>query len=266
MLTAMLISVLLGSNASGKTMIRRQPGMIASIAGYQGPLIADAPGVRAHGTWNGVSLMDSQGNVWATNGTVPQVAKNGKTPSGAGPFSDANYYTLGSGSDVLDFAGDFWGCIVFKLGASLPAGWTVLFDNGISGAGNGGYVIQFDGSGAGTFRFSHYNSSGGTAYGQTANAALVGQINVGCFGRIGNSPYAKLNLGATADATAGAFSVGTAFTAYLGRYNSTGLSFGGTVLEMIFVNASPGADSAAADALWAGVANRVKTRAGITAW
>lgn len=222
----------------------------------------------SHAYFDGAGIRDTKGVAWSTQGTPTQVARVGRVPPGAVCSDSAYYYLAGSpsGSDVLDFAGDFWGCVIFKLGGSLPTSWTVLFDNGISGVGNGGYVVQFDGTGAGTLRFAHYNAGNGTAYGQTANAAVTSQVNVACFGRIGNTPYAKLNLGAIANASTGAFSVGSAFQAYLGRYNSTGLAFGGTLIETIFVPASPGSDSDAADALFTSVINGVHSKLGITAW
>src|SRR5574340_1492774 len=85
----------------------------AMLLAQRQPLIPDDAGTVSHVVFNGSSLVDRFGNSWTQNGTVPQVARSGRTPAGAGPFSDANYYSLGTGSDVLDFAGDFSACIVF---------------------------------------------------------------------------------------------------------------------------------------------------------
>ena len=105
----------------------------------------------AHVYFNGSQLVDKYGNAWTQNGTVPQVARRGRIPAGAGAFSDANYYSLGTGNDVLDFAGDFSACIVFTA-TDVAAPVKVLFSNGASSVA--GYYLQQAAGGAGTIAFS----------------------------------------------------------------------------------------------------------------
>lgn len=262
----LIVATLLASNGTGKTMVRQQPGRLVSTR-PAGPLIADVVNSVAHVTWNGSALVDSHGNSWSMSGAVPQIARSGLVPPAGGPFSDSNYYTLGTGADVLDFGGNFWACAIFNIGASFPPAWTLLFTNGAAGASGGGYVIQFDGSGTGAISLRHYDVGGGAYYAQTANAVVRNAVNVACFGRIGTQPYAQLNAGSIAATTNGTFAAGTGYQAILGRYSSAGLAFGqGSVIEMLFVNASPGADQAAATALFTSVINRVHSKLGITAW
>ena len=98
------------------------PGWLkAPPAWRKDPLFSDDANTVAHLYWRNGGLFDSKSNSWSMNGTVPQVASSGKVPPGAGPFSDANFYSLGAGNDVLDFASDFYGVIVWQP-ASISVG------------------------------------------------------------------------------------------------------------------------------------------------
>jgi hypothetical protein len=223
-----------------------------SLAAGIGPLIAEDAGTVSHVWFRSGALVDTKSNTWTQNGTVPQVARQGRTPAGAGPFSDVNYYSLGSGSDVLDFTGDFSIALVFA--ASSFATNPVLFANGI--AGTAGYALQISG-GAGRINF--YN--GATTSPVTGiTAPSTSTLNVLCVGRTTNTGNAKLNLEALASATSGTKNNGTTLSAKLGRYEAAGSSFGGTLYEAWFSTTTP------SDALFISIMNRVKSKAGITAW
>lgn len=216
------------------------------------PLIADDAGTAAHVWWRNGRLYDVKGNTWTTNGTVPMVARSGKTPAGAGSFSDANYYSLGAGNDALDFAGDCTIVCVFLAPASV-ANQPVFFANG-------------DGSAA-TGYFGHLNATGNLRFGYapslalaTANAQVAGAVNVACIGYGGGQTRAKLNLGAMASSTVAHWAAATTVAAQLGRYTSATFAFGSTIYELW------ASSTAMTDALATSIANRVKSKAGITAW
>jgi hypothetical protein len=220
-----------------------------------GPLIADDAGTVAHVRWNGSALVDSFGNSWTQNGTVPQVARSGRTPAGAGAFSDANYYSLGTGNDVLDFAGNFSGCVVSSItsGANSPA----LLSNGAFNTA--GYYVQHGGATGADVRITFNAAASNSPVADAAGTAL-NQINCICFGRAGTTGYLKANLRTLVTATAGTMTAATATQARIGRYTDAGFAVAGTIYEVWLSTTTP------TDALFISIMNRVRSRAGVTAW
>jgi hypothetical protein len=114
-----------------------------------GPCLPDDAGTVMHcyvpsggGKW--LCPINTGGTAWTENGTVPKVADAryswpaGATKAdaeGAGPFSDANYLRLGTGADILDFAGDFSCCSAFGYPANLANAPIVLSNGTWNGAG-----------------------------------------------------------------------------------------------------------------------------------
>jgi hypothetical protein len=140
-LAPLLLSLAL---AQGLTPLR--PGQVASggkvLASFPlattGALISDSdPNIVAHVYWNGTQLVDTKGNSWTQNGTVPQVTANPFTTTryGAGPFSDANTYQLGTGVDVLDLNGDMTVCVVYT--DTVATGTTHVSNGDYGGSGSG---------------------------------------------------------------------------------------------------------------------------------
>lgn len=246
---SLLVSLLISSNASGKTLVRCQPGTLVPMAVYSGPLIADDVNTVCHATFNGTAIQDSKGCAWTMQGTVPQVSRSGKTPPGAGPFSASNYYYLGSGNDALDFAGDFSICVVH----TPTAGANYLVSDGAYNVS--GYYLQVTTSSA------TFNMSGGAGVNASVfpSTQVVG-VNVLCVGRSGNTAYAKSNLGATLNAAISSYAPATATIARIGTASAGANPFAGTIYELWF------STTAASDAVFTAIANRVKLRAGITAW
>ena len=222
------------------------------LSGVGGPLIADDAGTVAHVVWNGVGIADRFGNSWTQNGTVPQVARAGRTPAGSGPFSDVNYYSLGAGNDVLDFAGDF--TIALVLSDTNNVG--VPMSNGT--AATNGYFVRTS-----SLRPELVVSNGATT-GSASNVGtgLNGSPSVFCCGRTGNLLVSMTNLSTlnTSPAVAGAITPATATTAKIGRYAAAGLPYTGTVYEAWFSTTTP------TEALFNAIQVRVKSKAGITAW
>lgn len=230
----------------GKALVLRHPGSTgaSAMSGYIeitcevesrllpfGPLIPDAlfPSV-AHVWWNEGALSDTKGNAWTQNGTVPQVPRSGTIPAGAGPFNDVNYYSLGSGSDALDFAGDYSACFVFIPSASATS--RILLRNGASAVA--GYSLQLISSGA--FQLLNFRAGANDAA-STANASVASGVNVGCGGISGSTMMAKLNFGAVATSATGGRVAGTAQVAQLG--DVTGAGFDGVILEAWFSSTAP---------------------------
>lgn len=254
MIAHVLIALVVSSNASGKTLVRQQQGTLVPMVGYSGPLIADDPNTVAHVTWNGSALADSKGNAWAMTGTVPQVAKNGKTPPAAGAYSDSNFYGLGTGNDVLDFTGNFTFCAVLKI--TNTGGPVVPFINAASGTD--GYWLQV---GTGATDTQAVFASGGNKAATAAAPVINGAINVVCMGRSGTTGYIKSNLGATVSVINVGLTAATSNIAKIGKFESAGSSFStGYTVELWWTTTTY------TDALAIAVMQRVKNRTGTVAW
>lgn len=214
------------------------------------PLLADDANTVVKVVWRNGALVDLRGNAWTQQGTVPQVSRTATTPAGAGPFTSTDYYSLGTGSDVLDFAGDFSICFVFAFtgvtGELLANGADLVSGYRVHALPTG---LMFDTNGTST-----------RVRTITANAPISGAVNVGCAGRAGSTQAAKLNLG-TYTVTAGAQNTpGTSWIAQIGRYTNGTLAFPGTIFEAWISTTTP------SDAICTAAAQRVKQRLGITAW
>ena len=253
MFAHLIVAALLASNSTGKTLVRVQQGTTVPQVMPIGPLILDDANTVCHATWNGYTVVD-QRCAWAMAGTVPQVAKLGKVPAGAGAFADANNYTVGSGSDVMDFAGDFSLCVVYSVTAYANS--PVLVSDGAANAA--GYYLQQGSSGTVNLVT---NSSGANSSGATVNTASLSTVNVACAGRSGTTQHVKLNLGTIASKAAATITAGTSQVLKMGRYDGTGSGLtAGTIYE-VWASSTP-----ASDALFTAVQQRVKTRLSITAW
>ena len=197
-----------------------------------GALITEDANTVAHVYWNGTALVDTKGNAWAMAGTVPQVTANPFTTTryGAGPFSAANYYSLGTGTDVLDITGDMTGCIVTRL-PDTGSGYKALLLNGSLGSSSG-WAVEMT-SDTGYFKFSTYGAATSTT-GSTSNpVASTGKVVlVGCFGRNGDNQYAKANLTGTVT------NAGTKQVAGSGIVANIGGLFDGTMYE-VYITTSP---------------------------
>jgi hypothetical protein len=167
--------------------------------------------------------VDTKGNAWTQNGTVPQAAPVGAVPPGAGPFSDANYYSLGTGNDVLDFAGDFTITIVFRSGSTTSGNQIA---NGAAYGGVGYAMLE----GGGHITGWYVNTQ---LLPNTGVAKTPGNIYVSSFGISGTAFRGLENLGTARSGTA-TVSPATAATAKIGRYESAGAAFDGTILEVRF--------------------------------
>lgn len=216
-----------------------------------GPVIEDDSGVLAHVTWNGTALVDSvSGNSWTQNGTVPQVTTSPLYPSGfsgsaragAGPYTAANYYQLGTGSDVLDVT-TFSFCIVYNTNVDTSGG--VLASDGQSNTS--GWYLQQNGSGQIVFRMCKSGSCGAA----TGTLITIGGIGVVCAGYDTSTVYVKNNLEAIVTT---AFSGGVSNTTQaliLGQYSVSSLPFNGTLYEFYATTTTP------SDSLFTKIQNRV---------
>jgi hypothetical protein len=198
-----------------------------------GGLIAEDANTVAHVYWDGSALVDTKGNSWTQNGTVPQVTANPFTTTryGAGPFSDSNYYSLGTGTDVLDFAGDFTACVV-----GIASINQISLSNTALGAS--GYYLGSVGVG-GDILFRTYDAGGNTSVQSPAATYVVGSPNVVCFGISGTTQYIKSNLNATVSAAGARKTPDTGTPFMIGRVSGgTAYAYVGTIYEL-YATATP---------------------------
>jgi hypothetical protein len=219
-----------------------------------GPLLR-LPSAVAHVWWRDGALRDRAGNAWTMAGTVPQVARAATTPAGAGPFSTANYYGLGAGSDVLDFTGNFSVCVVYSYQNLAAAQMTLV------SAGNwnvaGWYLLAYN-SGGVSFAT---NTTGAESAVAPLNGAIAGAVNVACGGRAGATLYAKTNLGSIISGAAGTITPATALPTRIGYGNGTTDAAVNTTIHEVWVSSTT-----PSDALFTSAAQSVKAKLGITAW
>lgn len=211
--------------------------------GGKGPLFPDDAGTVLHLTgdaydgalWKAPqATLTTYGAVPYSDAWVPPISGQLQRQS-YGPFTDANYFSLGSGPDVLDFAGDFSACITFK-GAADYSTLPVIFGNGAYPLD--GYVAMFDAGG----HFKMANWDGAEVSAQTTNLAPASTLNVACFGRAASTVYAKLNLGTIASASGATAVPGITRQARLGRYNGANQQFPGAIYEAWF-STDPASDA-----------------------
>jgi hypothetical protein len=198
------------------------------------PIIPDDGNTVAHIWVNGGTLIDTKGNTWASHGSVPFNAPAtvfGRSVEGIGPFSDSDYFTLGTGSDVIDFSGDF--TATFIVAGLPPAGNTRYFfcNGGMQGRGEGGYAVGANNSSAewrvlmNEFSNSTYNSP-----------PVSSSPNIISIGRSGGFGFMKVGAGTELSISGWVPSVST-LVATIGRPSrviDNGYSWAGQVYEAHF--------------------------------
>ena len=188
------------------------------------PILTDDGSTVAHIYFRNGALVDTKGNSWTQNGTVPINAGSHLVPPAAGPFTDSNYWTCNAAG--LAFAADFT-CVVVYISDTEPANeQPVSF---------GTYASGYNAIWGATHLTGIYIN--GTLYSDNV-AHPTNTLCVSSFGRNGTTGYLKTNLqGArTGAVTAGA---GTG-PLYVGRYSaSTGTPFTGQIVEALFTSTTP---------------------------
>jgi hypothetical protein len=235
--------------------LARSPVVFRDSFVASGPLILDTPNTVAHVTWNGTQLVDSFGNTWTQNGTVPQVAGATVSPmfpsgfnsaprSGAGPYSSSNYYSAAIATPMNFAAAPFSFCEVFipkvaVAGASIGAS--------LNGSATTGYGWITDGTGLG---MNFYANSIATL--AAAGSAVLNGLNIFCGGNDGTNTISKGNLMAMAvtNTATHPYTQSAATPVQLG-YNSTEVAFSGTILEAWYSTDVP------TDALFTAIQQRV---------
>jgi hypothetical protein len=222
-------------------------GRLGSAWWRRGPLITPDANTVAHVIWRNGALVDTKGNSWTMNGTVPQVASSGSTPPSAGPYTGVNFYSLGAGADVLDFAGGTFSAAVVGQITSLPASSAPLIDNGAPVSS--GWLFHLNNTG--TVLVACYN--GGAFSTSTANAVVAGQTFVAFAGMTAGTLYAKLNGGVMTSA-AGTMTTPTTVVAALGWSAATSRNYTGTIYEAWASTTAP------SDALFTTILGQVNSR------
>lgn len=217
-----------------------------------GPAIPDDGNEVTHVYWTGLALADTKGLAWTKQGSPPMVAPSGFIPPGFGPASASNRYSLGSGSDVLDFTGDFTACVVFT-GASLTTFQQYVSDGQYQVAG---WYMAMAQNGV---PYIYFNTTGVATPINPANSPVAG-LNVMCAGRAGANGLIKLNAGATATNSAGTITAATGIAAQIGCGSINQDPHLGTLYEVWITTDTP------TDALFTSVVNAVKSKYAINAW
>jgi hypothetical protein len=214
------------SDASLKALYAQ---ILSNAIARRTPLISQA-GATSHVIFNGTALVDTTGYVWTQQGTVPQVAAGGSTTlgsrPGAGPFSTVNNYSLGAGSDVLDFAGDFSACFTYNADVGNQG-----FSDG-DGATVGYRVLTGDQCRITT----HPGATAAQGQMNPPTAAIPGFLNVCCVGRAGTTLFSKFNLGTLVTTAGATITPATGVTALLGTHGTAGAP---TLFEAWFSTATP---------------------------
>ena len=234
----------------GKPLIRRgiNPGALGVPWWRRGPLITEDANCVAHVIWRNGSLIDLKGNSWTMAGTVPQVPESGSVPPGAGPFSIANYYKLGTGVDVLDFAGGTFSLVVIGKMSADPS--TVIAGN--TDVATAGWNLQT--ATANTFSFRQF---GPAVQVTSGNTAPTGSLFVGCGGRDngGSLAYVKLNSGTTVTGASASYTSPSAVEANIGTWSAHSFAWvNGIAYELYATTTAP------SDALFSGIVAQVAAR------
>lgn len=169
--------------------------------------------------------------------STPECGLNAIRHKGVGPFSDADYLSLGTGSDVFDFAGDFHGAIVLRP-TSLAAAQYLLANN----TGTAGWALYTAAGGTPVLRI---DGPGGSQYVVAGTGALVAHNTyVITFGRIGTTGHISVNGAATTTLAVETHAPATGTVMYLGRYVSAGTA--ATAMGIQELSLSDGTTTAAA--------------------
>lgn len=227
---ALLASVLLAAAADALAI---GPKTIMHVPATDvGARIPGDSSTTIHVRFDGVGPVDSTGASWTTVGTVPQVSEpasvSGPLLRSAGPFSDSNYYQLGTGSDAGDFAGAFTACVIMR-----PVDLTgdpIIIGNG--SYNSSGYYLQTRANGQVEFVDKATETfASGTL---TLNAT-----NVVCWGRNGATDYAKINLETTGSGAGPTIVNGTAKPLRIGRYQDAGFASAGSYVYELYMTSTP---------------------------
>lgn len=236
----------------GKTMPLPDDGTRGPILSIPflatGPLIEEDANTVSHVYWNGSALVDTKGNSWTMNGTVPQNVASpfypdgfaGAQKKGAGPYSAANNYSLGTGSDVLDITGDFTVCAVVDLPLLAAAGGRII-GNGIFGATGSGWLLAINVSGGmPSAQFDTY--AAGSAFTRaTQTLTARGATNIVCGGRSGTTQYASVSSLTGSSAVGSKQIAGTGAAARIGEDSVAGGGnhFASGAIYEIYITSTP---------------------------
>lgn len=181
-----------------------------------GPMIVEDANTVLHTYWQGGARVDTKGVSWIDITNYGVIAQTGPFNPPRWSYQMTNgYLRLTNGpSDVLDFAGDFTGCAVYRC----PYGandWTIISNrtsvhgwdlNSRCGRGSLGNLAIFT------------QASSTVNLGNLAPDAIepANGIIVACFGRSGTTGYIKTNGSATQSANVGPADPATDAYTYVG--------------------------------------------------
>jgi hypothetical protein len=187
--------------------------------------------IVSHVYVDGGALVDTQANSWAVNGSPTFNAEGTLTGLGGGALtaetvsglSDANYFSLGTGSDVLDF-GDQPFIVTFIVKGGSAFALSVITD--ADDAAEDGWKVTYL---AGNWALKSDNLTGDSGSGIDGSNYKV----ITFARRADDTTRCKVNGGAISQViAAGALTAATAIVARIGRANNAGASFPGNIAEI----------------------------------
>lgn len=229
-----------------------RPAIDSGLRKYK-PILSDDANTVSHLYFDKDGWHDTKSVTWATQGSPAAVAKNGSIPWGEASSGSA-YRKLGTGSDVLDFAGDFTGVIIFNPGANTQG---FIFTNGANTTAGYGVALN-------TLSDTrlYFWASGSSYMRSTGGPVIANTVNVVCFGRASGTAWLVWNGG-----TAQTGSITNAITPATGVVAAYSQAIGGvlggmafTLHETWFSTTTPTAE------VCSNAASQVKSKLGITAW
>jgi lysophospholipase L1-like esterase len=183
------------------------------------------------------------GGTWTLNGTVPTVSSTALYPSGfsgaarkaAGPFSDANYFSMAS-PDPLDLTTYTVGILHQPVALHTAGSETVALSDGAA-TGTGLYLELGQGPNALNFydEIVTNGSATATAVGNDTAADTASAPNFFCAGRDGAALryWTQQNLGTAIFSTAAAMTADSTHALKLGRYDAAGFAYNGLIYEVV---------------------------------
>jgi hypothetical protein len=155
---------------------------------------------------------------------------NGRAAEALGPFTDADFFELGTGSDALDIGAEE--DVVYTWVMTHGSSNGVWFSNGVYGQGNGVYFQHWTAQGELHAWVATASKLYGTPWSLDTQALESRPVHVFSFAIAGTTAYWKKDLLPEVALAVGTHPPSTSYPAMLGRYGLTTCPFVGLIFEM----------------------------------
>lgn len=196
------------------------------------PVIPEDDGTISHVYWDGNQLVDTKKLAWVRVGTPIVMPETPGFPSRVYPFSDANYYSLGSGASVLNFDGPFTFHIIFSYSGAVQE---IPFSCSAANGSNG-FCISLTGT---TLNAIYQPSSYATTLPDTRTDPWICSTGITTASGIAGNMMFLLNGKLLKNFSGVTYTKNSNAPVYIGRYASTGLPFLHGVYEVMCSTRAP---------------------------